>query len=425
MAIYIKYFDHVNTISKRKKWGFCTTYPDAGIVIACDYDNVCLFSKGVAAVCINEKWGLINEAGNKVLELLYDNVKDCKEGMSSVVINGKWGFVDHEGRLVIPLIYDAVRHFSEGLASVKLNGKAGFIDKWGELIVELKYDDVDVFENSFASVEKNEKYGIIDKSGKEIVSCISDVSIIFSEGLAVVSIVDELDPLNPYAEKFANVVAINPLESDWNTIRQSSKNHRYGLINKVGVLEIPLIYDVAFHFKEGLAAVSTAGKWGFIDKKNNFVIPTIYEEAYDFNNGNARVRKNGKWGYISKDGNAITPFIYELAEDFSEGFAICKNDSGVYYLIDTNGHETVWYDEDGDEKIPVEYEHKCFSEGLIGACYSGDIGFMNKKGKWITERKFITAEPFRNGLALVKIRLSDSDFAYGYIDKKGNEYWED
>ncbi|MGI8583069.1 MAG: WG repeat-containing protein [Chitinophagaceae bacterium] len=44
------------------------------------------------------------------------------------------------------------------------------------------------------------------------------------------------------------------------------------------------------------------GKYGYIDKSEKIIIPLKYEAADDFSNGLARVRFKGKYGYINKQG---------------------------------------------------------------------------------------------------------------------------
>jgi hypothetical protein len=43
-------------------------------------------------------------------------------------------------------------------------------------------------------------------------------------------------------------------------------------------------------------------KWGFCDKDMNIIIPIKYDWAYPFKEGLALVEINGKWGYIDKNG---------------------------------------------------------------------------------------------------------------------------
>ena len=53
------------------------------------------------------------------------------------------------------------------------------------------------------------------------------------------------------------------------------------------------------------------GGWGFIDKKGNEVIPCMYDYAFDFSEGYAAVMLggkgslSGKWGFIDKTGKPL------------------------------------------------------------------------------------------------------------------------
>ena len=56
------------------------------------------------------------------------------------------------------------------------------------------------------------------------------------------------------------------------------KDHKYGYINKKGKVIIPVIFEEAKPFSEGLAAVlgrdsNNRLRWGFIDKTGKLVIP--------------------------------------------------------------------------------------------------------------------------------------------------------
>ena len=69
-------------------------------------------------------------------------------------------------------------------------------------------------------------------------------------------------------------------------------------------LLIPVIYDYAGSFSEGLASVNKDGKWGYIDKSGKAVIPIIYDNtcSFSFGEGLVSVNKDGKWGYIRQVG---------------------------------------------------------------------------------------------------------------------------
>ena len=84
-----------------------------------------------------------------------------------------------------------------------------------------------------------------------------------------------------------------------------SKNGKFGFINKKGEEVIPMIYDGAWDFTFGIAAVEKNSKWGFINEKGKIVIPMKYEYADYFNGKYAPVKYKGKWYDINKKGKII------------------------------------------------------------------------------------------------------------------------
>ena len=87
-------------------------------------------------------------------------------------------------------------------------------------------------------------------------------------------------------------------------------------------LSIPLQFNFASDFSEGLAPVRMRDKSGYIDQTGNLVIPAQYNRAFPFSEGLAVVEIGDKYGYIDKTGNiAIQPQFGEVGS-FSEGLAV-------------------------------------------------------------------------------------------------------
>ena len=99
------------------------------------FEEVCDFSKGLAPVKQDGKWGLINTKGEGVIPCIYDEATWFSEGLARVGQNDKWGFINTQGEVIAPCIYDNAWDFSEGLARVKQNDKWSIINKEGKVIV--------------------------------------------------------------------------------------------------------------------------------------------------------------------------------------------------------------------------------------------------------------------------------------------------
>jgi hypothetical protein len=142
-----------------------------------------LFSEGLAAVCVDEKWGFINEAGEYVIPLqsAWSLARGFSEGLAAVNFprrgdgTGGFGFIDRTGKLVIPPAgYGMAHDFSSGLSAVskKVGDRFvyGFIDQTGKMVIEPKFDRGAVFKEGKANVIIGDKRAVIDKSGTYLVA---------------------------------------------------------------------------------------------------------------------------------------------------------------------------------------------------------------------------------------------------------------
>jgi len=76
--------------------------------------------------------GLINKEGQEITSHLYSHARNFKEGRAAVCLNDKWGFIDNVYyRLIIQCKYDSVSDFFMDLAKVELNGRSFYINKDG------------------------------------------------------------------------------------------------------------------------------------------------------------------------------------------------------------------------------------------------------------------------------------------------------
>jgi len=184
--------------------------------------------------------------------------------------------------VIISDIYDFAYGFSEGLAAVNKGGtisagthdlkggKWGFIDVKGQLVIPMRYDSVGSFSCGLAQVKEGNRIHFIDKKGvKKLTLSSYDYVGNFSEDLA---------------------------------IHYKHGKKSIGFMNTQGAIVIPLIYEDAKDFHEGLAAVKKDGKYGYIDKTGKVIIPFIYDSADDFNDGKAKVRIGDREMYIDKKG---------------------------------------------------------------------------------------------------------------------------
>jgi len=304
-------------------------------------------SSGLAFVMLHGKCGYINKEGVEVVPLKYD----YEEGS---LYNGK-----HEDSSTEGYIENWYKNYV--LVRVKLNGKYGFVNQKGEEIVPPKYDyaDTHFFSPDWViRVKCGNKYGLLDSNGREIVPCLYD-------DIEGGSLSDGIPFLAKRNGKYAYIDSKGNLKTDFIYSYASSSfgfdigknlavvsiDGKYGYINEKCQIVIPLLYEFAETFYEGLAAVVKDNKVGFINEEGNVVIPYQYDVVYSkdnlgrilswnsFRDGVAVVKKNGKWGIIDKRGDSLTDFKYERCSRYASiGYHDMEYDGKTVY-IDIMGHE--------------------------------------------------------------------------------------
>lgn len=195
---------------------------------------------------------------------------------------------------------------------------------------------------------------------------------------------------------------------------------------------------------EGLSRQQCGPKTEFFNEQGQVVLTVPFHYARNFHNGLAAVYSPEKgWFYINKSGRiAISlPSDCSAAEDFNEGLAAValggENLGHANYTPTMSVHASnirpgakwAFIDTTGQIVIPPTFSvgtkqvrthyysrtylttepatHPKFSEGLAAVAIGGkpglSFGFVDKKGRWVVEPKFIATTDFHNGEAMVYI----------------------
>ena len=149
------------------------------------YDELGVFSDGMAAVQKNGKWGYINTTGKEVIpcQYTYDTVGAFSGEMAAVQKNGKWGYINIKGEEAIPVSIEALRanDCANGLAVIISDENSFYvIDKSGKNVFSGKCDfsqfgeDMDGYMRLTYAKEKlyipapSGKYAVYNKQGENI-----------------------------------------------------------------------------------------------------------------------------------------------------------------------------------------------------------------------------------------------------------------
>lgn len=255
---------------------------------------------------LNNQWTLYNGFWNKISE---DSFEDYDNGDSAFFIGVKkngWGAIDYKGNWMIPPEYEKIYTTSNGHFILRKNGKYALYSQSGA-ITGFEFDSMSyAYSGKVLCIEKDYKLGLMDYTGNIVVQpryvkTEEKDEICFFEGRAQVSLP-----------------------------RSSNIEHRSKYF----------LSDVYF---------------GFIDEEGSVAIPIRYELAYPFTNGLSRILQeciyykkeflsNGKYGIIDTEGNLLVPPKYDWILDTN-----FDQDKFILVVLNWNDYSYGWIDKDGRE----------------------------------------------------------------------------
>lgn len=204
------------------------------------------------------------------------------------------------------------------------------------------------------------------------------------------------------------------------------KGDKWGFYNKDKKIVIPIKYDYAKPFSEGLAPVKLNGKWGFIDKEGKEVIPLKYDCAWCFRKGLAYVELNGKYGYIDKEGKEVTPIKHDADENiFLKKGNVKLSLEGTFFpaLFKGGGEPMPGQSPVGESPVGVSFE--CIGDPecrkKIPFYFGSNIDIFYKGNKAITVSYYDYINPTIDWWFVFGQRLK----SYGLSFKKYRKWEED
>lgn len=310
---YIACFDLYETFQKRglssKKISELISGIEYEYFFNCEYEDVGIFSGGLCPVMVGEKWGYVNQSGDKVIDYKFTTVGYHSGELAPVVDSeGNSYFIDANGNK--KKVVEGVKNIKQlgfienGLFSL-FNGKTwGFYNDKNEHVFG-KYEEISSIGNGIAAVMNNDKWSLVDKEGKELTRKTYDKVVMDEKG-----VVHRNDRIFVYDDL------------------------TYYLIDSAGKTISKQTYEDAHVFNDSTyAAVKIKGKWGFIDKDGNVIIEPTYEDARSFSNGFAAVKYAGKWGFIDLKGNIVIECQFDDAKDFNSSGAVFVKEDDTWELL--------------------------------------------------------------------------------------------
>lgn len=189
--------------------------------------------------------------------------------------------VDHDKSLLLTRIYDKY-------------GLIGFMDQNNRIVIDCMYCDSTPFLNGMAGVKINSESYFVNYKGEKISPSYS----------AILAVGQEVSPVR--------------------------LGNRCGYVdNRLFKFVIPVQFDKAYNFIDGIARVSLNGSYFFITLYGDPLFDKKFDYCSDFSDGYAVVCSNGFYNIINKEGEMMISDTKTTLYAIRDGFLIISYDDDV------------------------------------------------------------------------------------------------
>lgn len=281
----------------------------------------------------NEKFGVIDNQGNIIIEPQYDDIKIpnpeknifvCYEGQTTKVMNDKKEEKYTEYKNITPLVLKNVStdlRYEKSVLKYEKDGKYGLISLEGKKITNPIYEEIDTLqykEGEFV-IKKDNKYGIMNMNGYLIIN-------------------PEYD--NIKADAYYSVET-GYKKDGYIVSKTTNEGYRYGYIDNEGNKILDTKYNDLNRINcENSTYIICAenGKYGLFNKSKN-IIPNEYQAITYIEGDNlCLVQKGKKYGVITLEGSMILQVKYNQI-DINGDYIYTINENSESKVYDKKGNE--------------------------------------------------------------------------------------
>lgn len=283
----------------------------------------------------DEKYGVIDTKGNKIIETKYEDVKIpnpekevfiCYENNSTKVVNDKNEEIFSEYENIEPLRLKNISSdlmYEKSILKYSEDEKYGIIDFEGNKITKAIYDEIDTlqYKEGELLVKKDGKYGVINLKGT----------------LLVKPNYDKIEADKFYDEEFGYK------KSGYIVSNTTEEGYRYGYVDLNGKELIETKYNDISRITEIdddniYIICAENGKYGLIRNREKIIENEYQAIIYTESNNTLTALKGKKYGVMSIEGKEIVPFDYKQIDITGKNIYATDNSENIK-IFDENGNE--------------------------------------------------------------------------------------
>ena len=299
-----------------------------------------------------------------------------EDNVLKVQKDGKWGTINNQGKELLKIEYDSIEPIKgiKNALLIRKDGKYGVADNEGKIILDVAYTEITNLgeDNKSGYIVKDDAglYGIVDYSKNVILeNKYQEIEKVYGSNLYVVSQDGKQKVVNSAGEDALTqgFEQISAILKDGQGVIYVS-NGKYGVMTVTGEVKIEAQYDNLVESQTNTFIATKGGKRGVVDLDNNEKVP--------FNYTSIKKKKKGDI-YIAEDENFNSNIMNGQFETKQTGILIEINTDSGYFELRQN-----------DE---YKYYNFKFEEKDVKDILSNNTLYLDKK-----------------------------DNKYGYVDKEGN-----
>lgn len=282
----------------------------------------------------------------------------------TVLENNKWGVIDNKGNVVIQPQYDEMITIPNSQKSIFICAydvidntyKTKVINEKNEQLFS-EYEQIEAidnyddksntwYEDNVLRVKSNGKYGLINFKGEKILDTIYD-EIYSLKGIKN-SLVIKKDGNTGLCNNYGNIIAdtiykdIKPLGNNYeNGYCIVTAENKYGAIaiDKNIIIE-PTYEDIKYIGSNQFYAVKVSGKVYLLDNTTKTTSQKGYDSIENITGENIIIKSSNAYGIVDKEGNQKVPANYEYLEYAFANYYIAKK-AEKYGIINNEGAELI------------------------------------------------------------------------------------